>query len=70
MSTGGRGEPEPWIDRYRGLSLDLVLRLARLEGRPVRVTGPSDAAVPSMPAPDRLTVEVDGDGSLVEVRAG
>jgi hypothetical protein len=69
MSTGGRGEPEPWIDRYRGLSLDLVLRLARLEGRPVRVTGPSDATS-SLPAPDRLTVEVDGEGDLVEVRAG
>jgi hypothetical protein len=70
MGTGGGAELDAWVDRYRGLPLDLVLRLARLEGRPVRVTGPADAAAAGPPVPDRLTVQVDADGSLVEVRAG
>lgn len=69
MGAGGQGETEPWIDRYRGLPLDLVLRLARLEGRAVRVTGPSDHGAPPL-SPERVTVQVDADGALLEVRAG
>lgn len=69
MGTGD-DDTEQWLERYRGLPLDLVLRLARLEGRPVRVTGPPDAATSGVASPTRLTVHVDGDGELLEVRAG
>lgn len=59
----------PWLDRYRGLGLELVLRLARLEQRPVRVVGPHQSARADV-VPSRLTVRVDAEGQVLELRAG
>jgi hypothetical protein len=69
MATGVPADEPGWIEHYRGLRLDLVLRLARLEGRAVRVVGPDEDASAAA-VPDRLTVRVDSEGALAEVRAG
>lgn len=72
MSTATRataGTSASWLDRYQGLGLDLVLRLARLEQRPVRVVGPRQAVTADVVA-RRLTVRVDADGQVLELRAG
>lgn len=69
MSTGPTGEQTGWLERYRGLSVEQALRLARIEGRSVRVTGPGRAVTADW-SPERLTIRVDADGALVEVRAG
>jgi hypothetical protein len=72
MTTATRadaGTAASWLDRYRGLGLELVLRLARLEQRPVRVVGPHQAITADL-VPSRLTVRVDADGRVLELRAG
>ncbi|HET7900939.1 MAG TPA: hypothetical protein VFL59_07095 [Candidatus Nanopelagicales bacterium] len=59
----------PWLHRYDGLPLAEIVRLARLEQRPLRVVG-VHARVASDWLASRLTVVVDDTGDVVELRTG
>ena len=59
----------PWLARYAGLPLAEVLRLARLEQRPLRVLDVHARAASDW-LESRLTVVVDDTGSVVSLRTG
>lgn len=59
----------PWLARYAGLPLAQVVRLARLEQRPVRILG-VHAQASSDWLQSRLTVVVDDLGEVVSLRTG
>jgi hypothetical protein len=59
----------PWLARYSGLGLHAVLRLARLEQRPVRILGIHARATTDW-LESRLTVIVDADGYILELHPG
>ena len=67
--TDGVPPESAWIADYADLQLDEVLALAQLQGRVVRTVGPGDVVTLDW-RPDRLTVRLDRDGALVDVRAG
>jgi hypothetical protein len=67
--SGGAADDLEWVARYRDLGVDQALRLARLERRPVRVVGPGQMMTADW-VPSRLTIQVDGAGEVVSVRAG
>lgn len=59
----------PWLARYSGLPLAEIVRLARLEQRPLRVVGLHARAVSDW-LESRLTVVVDDTGEVVSLRTG
>lgn len=59
----------PWLARYSGLPLGEIVRLARLEQRPLRVVGVHARAVSDW-LESRLTVVVDDSGEVVSLRTG
>lgn len=59
----------PWLARYSGLPLAEIVRLARLEQRPLRVVGVHARAVSDW-LESRLTVVVDDTGEVVSLRTG
>lgn len=61
--------PCPWLARYSGLPLADVVRLARLEQRPMRVLS-IHARSASDWLESRLTVVVDDAGDVVSLRTG
>jgi hypothetical protein len=63
------GNDRTWIERYRGLSLDALLVLAREDGRPVRVIRRGEPMSADRRCA-RLNVVVDDDGDPIEVSAG
>ena len=67
---GDTGEPGcPWLARYDGLGLAQVIRLARLEQRPVRILGVHARATTDW-LESRLTVVVDAEGHILELHPG
>ena len=58
-----------WVEEYRGLSLDAVLKRAEMEGRQVRVVRPGQPMTMDLRY-QRLNVFVDETGALVRVTAG
>jgi len=67
---GEAGEPGcPWLARYSGLGLAQVIRLARLEQRPVRILGVHARATTDW-LESRLTVVVDAEGHILELHPG
>ena len=67
---GDTGEPGcPWLARYAGLGLAQVIRLARLEQRPVRILGVHARATTDW-LESRLTVVVDAEGHILELHPG
>jgi len=63
------GADRTWIERYRGLSLDALVDLAREDGRPVRVIRRDEPMSADLRCA-RLNVVVDDAGDLIEVSAG
>ncbi len=59
----------PLLARYAGLPLAEIVRLARLEQRPLRVVGVHARAVTDW-LESRLTVVVDEAGQVVSLRTG
>ena len=59
----------PWLVRYSGLLLPQVIRLARLEQRPLRILGVHAKATTDW-LESRLTVIVDAEGRVLELHAG
>lgn len=59
----------PWLARYAGLPLTDVVRLARLEQRPMRVLHVHAQAASDW-LESRLTVVVDDLGDVVALRTG
>jgi hypothetical protein len=59
----------PWLARYSGLPLAQVVRLARLEQRPLRIVS-AHAQAASDWLESRLTVVVDDLGEVVSLRTG
>jgi hypothetical protein len=59
----------PWLARYSGLGLAQVIRLARLEQRPLRILGVHARATTDWLA-SRLTVVVDSEGHVLSLHPG
>ncbi|MFN8158732.1 MAG: hypothetical protein U0R68_15050 [Candidatus Nanopelagicales bacterium] len=59
----------PWLARYSGLPLAEIVRLARLEQRPMRIVSAHGQAVADW-LETRLTVVVDDLGEVVALRTG
>jgi hypothetical protein len=69
LPTGATESGCPWVARYSGLGLAQVIRLARLEQRPLRILGVHARATTDW-LESRLTVVVDAEGRVLSLHPG